>query len=104
MNLCACDIEEREHGVGAGVNATKAVRNTTVVAQQEGENFFFSLLSEPEVRQTDMFAMVVASQRFVQHARSVWLSPKASVMSMLLGGDDWLGAPLGVPEVVYVFF
>jgi hypothetical protein len=21
MNLCACDSEEREHGVGAGVNA-----------------------------------------------------------------------------------
>ena len=45
--------------------------------------------------------MVVASQRFVQHARPVWLSPKESVSSMLLGGDDWLGAPLGVPEVVF---
>ena len=22
MNLCTCDIEEREHGVSAGVNAT----------------------------------------------------------------------------------
>jgi hypothetical protein len=22
MNLCTCDSEEREHGVGAGLNAT----------------------------------------------------------------------------------
>ena len=26
--LCVCDIEEREHGVGAGVNATMLFRNT----------------------------------------------------------------------------
>ncbi len=27
MNLCVSDSEEREHGVGAGVNGTKAQTN-----------------------------------------------------------------------------
>ncbi len=29
MNLCACDSEEREHGVGTGVNATILSENTS---------------------------------------------------------------------------
>ena len=31
MNLCVCDSEEREHGVGAGVNATMLSETLAVV-------------------------------------------------------------------------
>jgi hypothetical protein len=31
MNLCVCDREEREHGVGAGVNATMLSETLEVV-------------------------------------------------------------------------
>ena len=32
MNLCACDSEEREYGVGAGVNATILSEDLTVMS------------------------------------------------------------------------
>jgi hypothetical protein len=35
MNLCACDSEEREHGVGAGVNATKLLETLQFVGFAE---------------------------------------------------------------------
>ena len=36
MNLCACDSEEREHGVVAGVNATMLSETLEVVGLAEG--------------------------------------------------------------------
>ena len=35
MNLCACDSEEREHGVGVGVNATMLSETLEVVGLTE---------------------------------------------------------------------
>ncbi len=35
MNLCACDSEEREHGVGACVNATMLSETLEVVGLAE---------------------------------------------------------------------
>ena len=41
MNLCACESEEREHGVGAGVNATVLSRNTIGLLKVRKEKTFF---------------------------------------------------------------
>ena len=43
MNLCACDSEEREHGMGAGVNATMLSQTLAVISLAESAARAFQL-------------------------------------------------------------
>ena len=47
MNLCACDTEEREHGVGAGVNDTMLSETLEVVGLVESARRPFWLRKKP---------------------------------------------------------
>ena len=47
MNQCACDSEEREHGVGAGVNATMLSETLAVISLAESAARAFRLRKKP---------------------------------------------------------
>ena len=45
--LCACDSEEREHGMGAGVNATMLSQTLAVISLAESAARAFRLRKKP---------------------------------------------------------
>jgi hypothetical protein len=45
--LCACDSEEREHGVGTGVNATMLLERIGIISLAESAARAFQLRGKP---------------------------------------------------------
>ena len=56
----------------------------------------FSLINET----FSLSLLIVTAPMFALLLRVVAVRRPDGRMSMLLGGDDWLGAPLAVPEVI----